>query len=171
MSSRDLTKQLKECYFAFEATTDHAGDYSSILDGHFPRLQACDGGNRLETDNAHVDFLLQAQQEEVKVIDMDLGAQQLKLSMMTPMVFGTRFQFVATAPVNFSPHNRKSNILRVGARGATPIPGPVESGDGAGVVDYLREAGKGTQALDDMITAELEHIYVRCFGSRIGLDK
>ncbi|CAM9496574.1 unnamed protein product, partial [Laminaria digitata] len=171
ISSRDLRKQLNECYFAFEATTDHPGDHSSIQDGHFPGLQACDGSNKLATDNVHVDMLLQARQNEVRVIDMDLGAQQLKLSMMTPMVFGTRFQFVTTTPVNFSPHNRKSNILRLGAREATPIPGSVESGDEAELLHFLRETGREMQALDDMTEAELENIYVRCFGGRSGLDQ
>ena len=154
-----MRKQLKECNFAFEATTDHPGVYSSILGGHFPRLQACDGGNKLATDNAHVDFLAQRRQEEVKVIDMDLDAQQLKFSMMTNG-FGTRVQFVATTPVNFSPHNRKSNILRLSAHGATPIPGSVESGDGAQLVDYLREAGKGMQALDDMTKIAVSYTHL-----------
>lgn len=153
---------MKECYFAFEALTDYPADSSSILDGHFPLLQTCDGCNKLATDNVHVDLLLQTRQEEI--IDMDLGAQQLKFSMMTPMVFGTRYQFVTKTPVNFSPHNRKSNIFRLGARGATPPVGSVESGDGAQLLKYLN--GKGIQALDGMLKSELDRIYTLCFGKK-----
>lgn len=149
--------------------TDYPAECSSFIDGYFPRLQTCDGCNKLATDNVHVDLLLQARQE--MVIDMDLGAQQLKLSMMTPMVVGTRYQFVTKTPVNFGPHNRKSNIFRLGARGKTPVSGSMESGDGGMLVKYLEGFGKGIQALDDMGRAELEHIYSLCFKGKRGLDR
>ena len=173
ITNGDLVKQMKDCQFAFEAMTDHPCDYSSITDGHFPLLQTCDGSNKLETDNVHLDMLLQARQQEERVIDMDLGAQQLKFSMMAPMVFGARFQFVTKTPVSFSPHNRKSNIFRLGTREAALLsPDSVEGGDGAELLKCLREARKGgVQALGGMDKGELDAVYVRCFGGRSGLEK
>ena len=148
--------------------SDHPYDYLSFNDGYYPRLQTCDGCNKLATDNISVDLLLQVRQE--MVIDMDLGAQQLKLSMMSGMVFGRRFQFVRKTPVNFSPYNRKSNIFRLGARGTTPPVGSVESGDGQALVNYLRDSGKGIQILDDMTKSDLDALYKQCFRGKAGLN-
>lgn len=148
--------------------TDHPCDYRSFMDDHYPGLQTCDGCNKLATDNVSAALLLHAREE--MVIDMDLGVQQLKLSMMSSVMFGRRYQFVTKTSVNFSPYNRKSDIFHLGASGVTTPAGSVESGDGEALVNYLRDSGEGAAILDDMMKDDLDRLYVRYFRGKAGLS-
>ena len=88
----NLVNKMLEVYLAFEDLTDHPHAFSSILHGYFPLLQSCDGCNKLAKNNMSTEKYL-AQRDE-QVINMDLNASWLVLSMLSPMVFSRRIQFI-----------------------------------------------------------------------------
>lgn len=159
-----LIDQLLEVYLAFEALTDHPYEFSSIIDGYFPLLTSCDGCNKLATDNLTLDKFLK--QREKQVIDMDETACWLTLSMLSPMAFSKRLQFVYTTPMTFSPHNRKSNIFVLEARG----PAQTQTLDGLNpdvLTTWLLKEKKGlVDALNGASMDALEKLYKECSVSR-----
>lgn len=164
-----LVRRLKDAYLAFEALTDHPYAFSSMLHGFFPLLTSCDGCNKLATNN----FTLEQckAQREKQVIDVDLGAELLTLSMLSPMVFSKRLQFVSSTPMTFCPENRKSNVFTLEARGPGSDDSDILNGDGNELLSFLK--GKG--AIDDVLEAltmdGLKELYHRCFGSAKGSSR
>lgn len=159
-----LVNKLLEVYLAFEALTDHPYEFSSIIDGFFPLLTSCDGCNKLATNNMTLDKFLK--QREKQIIDMDLSACWLTLSMLSPLVFSKRLQFVYTTPMTFSRHNRKSNIFVLDARG----PVSNQSLDGLNhevLTDWVNKEGKGVvDALNGANLTTLQKLYKDCLLSR-----
>lgn len=155
-----LVKSLLEVYLAFEAFTDHPYEFSGIVHGFFPLLTSCDGCNKLATNNMTLEKFLA--QRDKQVIDMDLSACWLTLSMLSPMIFSRRLQFVHTTPMTFSRYNRKSNIFVLEERG--PV-SKIQELDGLGygkLLDSLgkNEDGKGLDgALDKASLADLKDLY------------
>lgn len=157
-----LVKLLLQAYLAFEALTDHPYAFSSIVHGFFPLLTSCDGCNKLATNNMTLEKFLAQRQEQV--IDMDLSACWLQLSMLSGMVFSKRLQFVYNTPMTFSPHNRKSNIFTLKARGPVANNEDLEKGDSAELGRYLEEVGLGLHdALAVLQLRDLKALYKRCF--------
>lgn len=126
----------------------------------------CDGCNKLATDNFSVEKFL-AQREE-QVVDMDLSACLLVLSMLSPMVFSKRLQFVYTTPMTFSPHNRNSNIFILKARGPVANNEDLDGVDGNKLVELLGKRGGLQDALAGMTLAEHRALFKECVvgGSR-----
>lgn len=122
---------------------------------------SCDGCNKLATNNMTLDKFLQ--QREKQVIDMDLVACLLILSMIAPMVFSKRLQFVSTTPMTFSRHNRKSNIFVLEARGPVGQNQDLEGLDYSQLLAFQKEQGKSMQdALADCTYKQYEALYTRC---------
>lgn len=162
VSVERLVKTLLELYLAFEALTDHPYEFSSIVDGFFPLLTSCDGCNKVATDNMSVEKFLA--QRKKQVIDMDLAACWLTLSMLSPMTFSKRLQFVYTTPMTFSRHNRKSNIFVLAARGGVENAERLDNLDYGVLLKCLEESGKGLQDyLNSMKMDELKNLYNSCF--------
>lgn len=156
-----LTRSLLEVYLAFEALTDHPFEFSSIAAGHFPLITSCDGCNKLATNNMTLERFLA--QREKQVIDMDLTACWLTLSMLSPMVFSKRLQFVYTTPITFCRHNRKSNIFVLAARGAVGRNQDLEGLDYNELIAWVRESGESTlAALNGATMDRLKALYKRC---------
>lgn len=94
---------------------------------------------------------------------MDLTACWLTLSMLSPMIFSKRLQFVYTTPMTFCRHNRKSNIFVLAARG------PVEGNENLDDLDYnqlllwVKETPHSLlDALDKANMDSLKAVYKRC---------
>lgn len=102
-------------------------------------------------------------QRERQVVDTDLTAGWLTLSVISPMVFSSKMQFVYTTPMTFSRHNRKSNIFVLAARGAVGKNQDLEGLDYGELVAWLKEEGKDLPAaLNGATMAKLSHLYKRC---------
>lgn len=156
-----LSRTLLEAYLAFEALTDHPYEFSSIAAGYFPLITSCDGCNKLATNNMTLERFL-AQREE-QVIDMDLTACWLTLSMLSPMVFSKRLQFVYTTPMTFCRNNRKSNIFVLAARGAVGRNQNLEGLDYNALLDWAKELGQSVaDALNGATMDRLKALYKRC---------
>lgn len=156
-----LTRSLPEVYLAFEALTDHRFEFSSIAAGYFPLITSCDGCNKLATNNMTLERFLA--QREKQVVDMDLTACWLTLSMLSPMVFSKRLQFVYTTPITFCRHNRKSNIFVLAARGAVGRNQDLEGLDYNELIAWVRESAESTlAALNGATMDRLKALHKRC---------
>jgi len=159
-----LKKQLVDAYFVFEAETDHPLGFFSFKHGFFPLISEWDGCNKPAVNIRMEDYL---KQREEQVVDMDLDWVWLQISMLSPMFFGARLQFSQNTPVTYCPQNRKSNIIRIPARGKARRPGDVEAADGQQLLAYMERHAAGQQMdekLDSMSMSELEVLYRDCFG-------
>lgn len=157
----NLARSLLEVYLAFEALTDHPYDFSSIAKGYFPKITSCDGCNKLATNNMTLEKFLK--QRERQVIDMDLTACWLTLSMLSPMTFSKRLQFVHTTPMTFSRHNRKSNIFVLAARGSVGKNQDLEGFNFNALIDWVKRSKKSLlEALSGASMEELRTLYKDC---------
>ena len=159
-----LKKQLVDAFVGFEALTNHPYGFFSFKHGFFLLLSEWDGCNKPAVNISMADYLNQRKEQ---IIDMDLDWVWLIISMLSPMVFGTRLQFSHNTPVTFCPQNRKSNIFVLPARGKARQPGDIEAADGEKLATYVEQNGGGKQfhgMLEDMGNTELEALYRVCFG-------
>lgn len=167
-----LVKKLLDVYLAYEALTDHPYAFSSVVHGFYPLMTSWDAGNELEVN---INLEKYIDQRDEHVIDMDCSAVWLALSMLSPMLFSRRLQFSYNTPVAFCPQNRKSNILKLPARGPAPRSGDVEAGDGGALQEYVEEQDGGLtlgELLGRMTLEELRVLYGKCFGSKLlGVDR
>lgn len=167
----NLLGPLRDAYLAYEALTDHPYGFSSVVHGFFPLVTSCDGGcTKLETENCTLDKFLA--QREKQTIDVDLGAEWLALSMLSPMLFSKRLQLVYSTPLTFCPDNRKSNVFVLDARGPVPGDGDVEEGDGFALCDFVQRRGRRLiDLLSGMTLADMAVLYRRCFDGGKGLSR
>lgn len=157
----NLALSLLEVYLAFEALTDHPYEFSSIAKGYFPKITSCDGCNKLATNNMTMEKFLA--QRERQVIDMDLTACWLTLSMLSPMTFSKRLQFVHTTPMTFCPHNRKSNVFVLEARGAVGKNQDLEGLNFNALIDWVKASNKSVpEALRGASMDTLKDLYRSC---------
>lgn len=166
LTNNYLKKLLLDAYLAFEALTDHPYGFFSFIDGYFPLLSSFDGCAKVAVNICIEKYL---QQRMKQVIDMDLDAIWLVISMLSPMVFGMRLQFSQNTPVTFCPQNRKSNIIVVPARGHAPRSGDAQAADGQKLMERVRENKDGlelSEMLESMSLDGLKDLYRLCFGPR-----
>lgn len=166
LTNNYLKKLLLDAYLAFEALTDHPHGFFSFIDGYFPLLSSFDGCAKVAVNICIEKYL---QQRMKQVIDMDLDAIWLVISMLSPMVFRMRLQFSQNTPVTFCPQNRKSNIIVVPARGHAPRSGDAQAADGQKLMERVRENKDGlelSEMLESMSLDGLKDLYRLCFGPR-----
>ena len=166
LTNNYLVSQLLDVFLAFEALTDHPYGFSSLRHGYFPLISSWDGCNKLAV-NIDLEKYIDPRGEHV--IDMDLSAVWLHLSLLSPMFFSKRLQFTHDMPVTFCPQNRKSNILTLPARGPAPRSGDVETGDGGALRTFLEEKGGGVsleELLAGMTLEELKVLFGIVFGAK-----
>lgn len=134
----------------------------------FPTNYILRGSTKLETSNMTLDQFLA--QREVQVVDMDLTACWLTLSMLSPMIFPKRLQFVYTTPMTFCRHNRKSNIFVLAARGAVGSDQDLEALDYNELRAWATKAGTSVPEASKAANMEsFEALYKRC--SKKGVRK
>lgn len=168
--NNNLQRLLGDGYLAYEALTDYPYGFSSVIHGFFPLVTSCDGRTKLATNNLTLEKFLA--QREKQVIDIDLGAAWLALSMLSSMLFSKRLQFVYNTPLMFCRENRQSNMFTLDARGPVPEDGDVENGNGFELAAFVGSTGRGLVAvLSDMTLADLKMLYRRCFGGDSGLSR
>eukprot|EP00903_Cladosiphon_okamuranus_P019499 g17932.t1 len=165
LTNNYLKKKLLDAYLCFEALTEHPYTFSSYKHGYFPLLSQWDSCNKTVV-NISVEGYFRQRKEHVK--DMDLDWVWLIISMLSLMVFGsTKVQLSYSTQVAFCPHNWKSNVITIPARGKARQPGDVEAADGKALVQHVEENGEW-QLLDDMLEGmtkdELDALYRKCFG-------
>ncbi|CAB1105581.1 unnamed protein product [Ectocarpus sp. CCAP 1310/34] len=166
LTNNYLKKLLLDAYLAFEALTDLPYWFFSFIDGFFPLLSSFDGCAKLAVNICIEKYLRQRMEQ---VIDMDLDAIWLVISMLSPMVFGMRLQFSQNTPVTFCPQNRKSNIIVVPARGHAPRSGDAQAADGQKLMERVRENKDGlglSEMLEGTSLDGLMDLYRLCFGPR-----
>lgn len=162
-----LIKTMLEAYLAFEALTDHPYEFSSEVHGFFPFLASCDGCNKLATNNMTLEKFLA--QRGKQVIDMDLSACWVTLSMLSPMLFSKRLQTVYTTLMTFSRYNRKSNVFVLEEQGAVSKIQELDGLNYQAVLDLVngRKDGKGLdEALASADLKTLNDLYKKCLMSQ-----
>ena len=166
LTNNYLVSQLLDVFLAFEALTDHPYGFSSLCHGYFPMVSSWDGCNKLAVN---IDLEKYLDQRGEHVIDMDRTAVWLAVSLLSPMYFSKRLQFTHDMPVTFCPQNRKSNILKLPARGPAARSGDVEAGDGGALRQFVEEheGGLALEALLLTMTMEqLKVLYGKVFGAK-----
>ena len=133
-------EQLVHVYLAYEANADHPYAFSSVVHGFYPLVTSWDDRNELDI-SVKLDKYIDQRNEHV--IDMDLSAVWLSLTMLSPLLFSRRLQFSYNTPVVCCPQNRKSNILKLPGRGPAPRDGDVEAGDGRALRECVEKQGGG----------------------------
>lgn len=166
LTNNYLVSLLLDAFLSFEALTDHPYGFSSLRHGYFPLVSSWDGCNKLAVN---IDLEKYVDQRSAHVIDMDLSAVWLHLSLLSPMYFSKRLQFTHDMPVTFCPQNRKSNIITLPARGPAARSGDVEAGDGGALRKFVEDHRRGG-ALEDLLARmpmeELKDLYGKIFGAK-----
>lgn len=168
LSIRDhnFVAAIRDAYFAFEGLTQHPFDFVSYLYGHCPELMSIDGCAKVISDDATLAHFDQARQE--RLVDIDLGHQLLKMSMISKMVFRARLRWVTEAPPTFGRRNRISNVMLRTARGKPPPVGSPETGDAGELLRALN--GGGMDDLNEKTLDDLKNIYRLCFPGGRGIS-
>ena len=105
-----------------------------------------EGPMKAVTDNVNLAQFAMALPE--RYLDANLQRHSLKLSIVLPMLLGTRFRFVTEAGPTFCPFNRVSNLVLRTARGAMPKEGSPESGGDSRLEHFLCRKGYGITTLN-----------------------
>ncbi|CAN0087981.1 unnamed protein product, partial [Ectocarpus sp. 13 AM-2016] len=167
IADHNFIETLKECYYAFEALTQHPYEFKSYEWGRFPEFVTIDGCAKINTDNTDTSQFQIARTE--RHVDTDHQHQLLKFSMISKMVFPKRVRFVLEAAPTFGFSNRISNLMFRTARGKVADPGSPQTGDLGELVKAL-----GDDAITDLSSksfADLKNIYTLCFAGRKGISR
>ncbi|CAN0351833.1 unnamed protein product [Ectocarpus sp. 6 AP-2014] len=117
IADHNFIETLKECYYAFEALTQHPYEFKSYEWGRFPEIVTIDGCAKINTDNTDTSQFQIARTE--RHVDTDHQHQLLKISMISKMVFPKRVRFVCwrlRQHSDFQTVFRTSCSVRHGAR-------------------------------------------------------
>ena len=136
------------------------------MHGHYPEILTVDACAKVATNNVSTKQFEVARQE--RELDADCQHVQLKLSMMSPMVFDRRLAFVTEAAPIFSPHSRLGNLVPRSERGK--IAGRGEAlGDAEALLDAVGDGG--IESMHTSSYKELKYIYSRTFENSKGISQ
>lgn len=162
-----LMNSLKNAFLNFLAVTDFAFEYRCWIWGKFPEIVTFDGCMKVSTNFVTKRQLMASRPEQL--IDVDLVVILLKLSLVSPIHFGQRVQFVVGAgetvgssPAWMGPGNRLSERFLKTQRGSLQNESDsFKDGNGAALSEWLGE--RGIDYVDGMQMRELRDLHKLCY--------
>ena len=165
---------LKNAFLSFLALIDFPFEFRCLMLGKYPQIVTADACVKLATN-----FVSKAQtvsSRPAKAIDTDSLMYSLKLSLVSPALFGgVNVLFVmgaleadGSSPVWTAPGNRLSETFLRSQRGS--LQGESRrftDGECAKLTEALAEKGGGIGAVDSMQMEELKELHKKVLASRI----
>eukprot|EP00903_Cladosiphon_okamuranus_P021995 g20222.t1 len=166
--------QLTNAFMAVLALTDFAFEFRCFQWGSHPDILTADGCVKMQV-NQMTPKLAAASRPET-MVDFDKSMVLTKLSLVSPVFFGERVQFVlgdleakGRTPTWVSPANRFFERGIKTSRAVVETTFTFKDGERAKLVDALNAKGEGGISLvDDMSMADLKQVHIQVFDGSSG---
>lgn len=166
--------QLTNAFLAFLALTDFAFEFRCFQWGSHPDIVTADGCVKMQV-NQMTPRLAAASRPET-TLNFDMSMVLVKLSLVSPVFFGERVQFVlgeleavGRTPAWVSPANRFFERGVKTERAVVETTFTFKDGQRAKLMDALNAAGEGgISQVDAMTMEELKQVHIQVFDGNSG---